>query len=126
MKRRELLKGLAALPFLASSALSENYQNSLSKNKTIKPKRLKTGDTVGIIAPSSGISDAEFAKALQTNRRQAASWQIAHREGMEKLTKAGIYNKDLLPAMDLQPTDAVYAVLDFQMQNDPALVRSNF
>ena len=33
MKRRELLKGLAALPFLASSALSENYQNSLSKNK---------------------------------------------------------------------------------------------
>ncbi len=71
-------------------------------------------------------AETEFAKAFQTNRQQAASWQIAHREGMEKLTKAGIYNVDLLPAMDLQPTDAVYALLDFQMQNNPALVRSNF
>lgn len=37
-----------------------------SSNKdVIKPKRLMQGDTVGFIAPSSGINDAEFAKALQ-------------------------------------------------------------
>ena len=65
MKRRELLKGLAALPFLAKSIFGENRQYSLGKNKSINPKRLKIGDTVGIIAPSSGISDTEFAKALQ-------------------------------------------------------------
>ena len=64
MKRRELLKGLATLPFLAQSALSEN-RNSSSNKKIIKPKRLSKGDTVGVISPSSGVTPEEFAKALQ-------------------------------------------------------------
>jgi muramoyltetrapeptide carboxypeptidase len=61
MNRRDLLKGLAAFPLFAQSIFSQKS----TTRKIIKPKRLKVGDTVGIIAPSSGISDAELAKALQ-------------------------------------------------------------
>ena len=64
MKRRELLKGLATLPFLAQSVLSEN-RNSSSNKKIIKPKRLSKGDTVGVIAPASSLSAEDFDKALQ-------------------------------------------------------------
>lgn len=61
MKRRDLLKGMATLPFLSETMFSQKT----TKTKITKPKRLKSGDTVGIIAPSSGISDEEFAKAMQ-------------------------------------------------------------
>lgn len=71
-------------------------------------------------------SKVMFDKASQINAQQAASWQIAHTEGMEKLTRAGGSNKDLLPAMSLQPTDGVYSLIDFQLQKNPDLVRSNF
>ena len=71
-------------------------------------------------------SKAEFDKALQINAQQAASWQIAHTEGLEKLTKAGGYNKDLLPAMNLTPNEGVYSLIDFQLQKNPDLVRSKF
>jgi len=61
MKRRDLLKGLAAFPFLAGAGFGQKN----SKAKIVKPKRLKAGDTVGIIAPASGISETELAKAVQ-------------------------------------------------------------
>ena len=64
MKRRELLKGLATLPFLAQSVLGEKREVSSNK-KITKPKRLSKGDTVGVISPSSGVTPEEFAKALQ-------------------------------------------------------------
>ncbi|MEP6902782.1 MAG: LD-carboxypeptidase [Actinomycetota bacterium] len=64
MKRRDLLKGMATLPFLAQSVLSENSKYSGNK-KLIKPKRLAKGDTVGVIAPASSLSSADFDKALQ-------------------------------------------------------------
>ncbi len=60
MKRREILKGLAALPLLATPALGKT-----KKTKIIKPKRLKAGDTVGVIAPASGLSKESFDKAMQ-------------------------------------------------------------
>ncbi len=60
MKRREILKGLAMLPLLSVPALSKN-----SMKKVIKPKRLRVGDTVGVIAPASGLSKESFDKALQ-------------------------------------------------------------
>lgn len=63
MKRRELLKGLGTLPFLASPVLSK--PNSTGKHKIIKPRRLKSGDTVAVIAPASGLSQESFDKALQ-------------------------------------------------------------
>ena len=55
---------MATLPFLAQSVLSET-RASLNGKKLIKPKRLSKGDTVAVIAPSSGISPEEFDKALQ-------------------------------------------------------------
>jgi muramoyltetrapeptide carboxypeptidase len=61
MKRRDLLKGMATLPFLAETMFSQKT----TKSKLIKPKRLSKGDTVGIIAPASGIDEADFNKALQ-------------------------------------------------------------
>jgi muramoyltetrapeptide carboxypeptidase len=61
VKRRELLKTLTAIPFLAQTALSEKP----AKSKLIKPKRLAKGDTVGVIAPASGLSAEDFDKALQ-------------------------------------------------------------
>ena len=61
MKRRDLLKGLAVLPFLAKTTLSQKSTNP----KIIKPKRLKKGDTVALITPSSGVTDADFKKAVQ-------------------------------------------------------------
>ena len=61
MKRRDILKGVALLPLLASTALSQKTTTP----KIIKPKRLKKGDTVAIIAPSSGADDGQFAKAIQ-------------------------------------------------------------
>lgn len=62
MKRREILKGLATLPILATAALGKN---TAKKTKIIKPKRLKVGDTVGVIAPASGLSKESFDKAIQ-------------------------------------------------------------
>lgn len=64
MKRRDFLKASATIPFLGSIVLSENRKNFAHK-KVVKPKRLKFGDTIGIIAPSSGISEATLAKSLQ-------------------------------------------------------------
>ncbi len=64
MKRRELLAGLATFPFLAQSVLGEKRQVS-SKKAIIKPKRLAKGDTIGVIAPASGLSAEDFDKALQ-------------------------------------------------------------
>jgi muramoyltetrapeptide carboxypeptidase len=63
MKRREILKGLATVPFLASAAFSK--MKRADKIKIIKPKRLKAGDTVAVIAPASGLSKESFDKAIQ-------------------------------------------------------------
>jgi muramoyltetrapeptide carboxypeptidase len=61
MKRRDLLKGFATLPFFTNIMFSQKT----TKPKLIKPKRLKSGDTVGIIAPSSGIDQEDLDKAMK-------------------------------------------------------------
>lgn len=61
MNRRELLKSAAALSLLATPALSAN---SKTKPKMIKPNRLKAGDTVGVIAPSSAPPKEDFDRAI--------------------------------------------------------------
>lgn len=63
MKRRDLLKGAALLPFLAQTFFSQKRRVS-NAAKIIKPKRLRHGDTVAVIAPSSGVSAEEIEKAL--------------------------------------------------------------
>ena len=54
------------LPLLAQPALSQKVSGSVNSKRIIKPKRLKAGDTVGVIAPSRSISAEGFARALQT------------------------------------------------------------
>ncbi len=59
MNRRELLKAAGVLPFLAPAAFAGK-----SKSKTVKPKRLVPGDTVGVIAPASAPAIEDFDKAI--------------------------------------------------------------
>lgn len=65
MKRRDLLKGVAALPFLTQSLMSKTTTKESGRPKLIKPKRLSKGDTIGIIAPASGAEPDAFDKALK-------------------------------------------------------------
>ncbi len=60
MKRRELLKGLAAIPILGASVFGAGRRSA----RTLKPKRLVKGDTVALISPSSGIEARGFEIAL--------------------------------------------------------------
>ena len=53
------------LPFLNQPAWSRPGSDSPGSKKLIKAKRLKPGDTVGVIAPASSASAETFAKALQ-------------------------------------------------------------
>ncbi len=64
MKRRDFLAGASLLPFLAKFGFGQRRRTPLHQ-RLIKPKRLKTGDTVAIIAPASGVSGDELDKALQ-------------------------------------------------------------
>ena len=55
---------MATIPLLAQTILSET-RAPLNNKKLIKPKRLSKGDTVAVIAPSSGVETEGFNKALQ-------------------------------------------------------------
>jgi muramoyltetrapeptide carboxypeptidase len=61
MKRRDILKAITALPIAAAAA----HGKTPGKMKITKPRRLERGDTVALVAPSSGVSEAEFNRALQ-------------------------------------------------------------
>ncbi|HEY2847204.1 MAG TPA: LD-carboxypeptidase [Pyrinomonadaceae bacterium] len=62
MKRRDLLKGLAAVPFLGSIANAAAHMSAVTK--LVRPKRLKAGQTVALISPSSGLPMNEINKAI--------------------------------------------------------------
>jgi muramoyltetrapeptide carboxypeptidase len=62
MDRRDLLKGLAALPFIGGIANATRPVTAASK--LIRPKRLKAGQTVALISPSSGLSMDQINKAI--------------------------------------------------------------
>jgi Tfp pilus assembly protein PilF len=68
-------------------------------------------------------SEIEYEKALAINPQQAQSWRIAQTEGMKKLSEAQPQDENLVKAMELRPTEAIYALLDFQRQFNPNLVR---
>src|SRR6476660_6628712 len=61
MNRRDRLKSLAAIPFIGGVA---NAASVAVAPKLVKPKRLKAGDTVALIAPSSGLSAEQVQKAI--------------------------------------------------------------
>jgi muramoyltetrapeptide carboxypeptidase len=64
MERRTLLRGATIFPFLNKNNLAHQESDTMLK-KTLKPKRLKLGDTLGLIAPSSPLTDENFEKAVK-------------------------------------------------------------
>lgn len=71
-ERREFIKGIIGLSVLstlsACSTLftksnSKNTSNRNNQNSLIKPPALKIGDTIGIVAPASGVNDEEITAA---------------------------------------------------------------
>ncbi len=67
MKRREFFAGAAM--FSAAVALPSSLNAQPVKPPKIKPPRLQKGDTIGLVAPGSGVDEVAFAKALATVKR---------------------------------------------------------
>jgi len=61
MNRRDILKALAALPFLGGIAGAAHTSAAI---KLLRPKRLKAGQTVALISPSSGLTMDQINKAV--------------------------------------------------------------
>ena len=61
MNRRDILKALAALPFLGGIAGAAHTSAAI---KLLRPKRLKAGQTVALISPSSGLTMDQINKAI--------------------------------------------------------------
>lgn len=64
MERRELLKSAALLSLIGGSGVANIAAKTVSRPKMIKPNRLRLGDTVAVIAPSSSASADAFDRAL--------------------------------------------------------------
>lgn len=62
-------------------------------------------------------------KAAEIDAAQARSWKIAFSEGMANLSQTEATDKQFVKTMELRPTEAIYALLDFQRQFRPNLVR---
>lgn len=62
MKRRDLLKSLAAVPLITMAAEGSPV---LKPRKLIKPNRLRPGQNVALIAPSSGLSKDQIDRAVE-------------------------------------------------------------
>lgn len=66
---------------------------------------------------------AELKKAESVNAEQAEGWRVAFAEGMKNLNERAQTSGEFVKVMDLQPNAAIYALLDFQRQHAPNLVR---
>ena len=65
MDRRDFNKNfLLGISSMALPSLVYGNSKNLLMKKCIKPKRLSAGDTIGLIAPSSSITDAKLEKAI--------------------------------------------------------------
>jgi muramoyltetrapeptide carboxypeptidase len=63
MKRRQFNQQIGLAGLLSATPLLTSIARP-PKKKLIKPKRLKKGDTIGMISPGSHISDEELEKAV--------------------------------------------------------------
>jgi muramoyltetrapeptide carboxypeptidase len=59
MKRRTFLAGAGAAALVAPNALTYEKRGHSSPLDLIKPKALRSGDTVGLIAPSTAVTDPD-------------------------------------------------------------------
>lgn len=76
MRRRTVLAGMGALAAAAQTATS----------KLLKPRALKAGDTVGLITPSTGVSDPE---KLNTAERTVRYFGLVPKWGKNVSKRAG-------------------------------------
>ena len=65
MERRDILRGAATLPFLTLNTTEKVDMTFEKRKKIIKPKRLKKGDTLGVIAPSSSLPEHVVERAIK-------------------------------------------------------------
>lgn len=68
----------------------------------------------------------EYEKASNINAEQARSWRIAFAKGMKNLSQTKGQDNQYVAAMELRPTEGIYALLDFQRQFRPELVERAF
>lgn len=64
MKRRTILRGVGFLPFLNIN-METIDKNTVAMPKVLKPKRLKEGDLISVIAPSSALPDHVIERAVK-------------------------------------------------------------
>ncbi|MBS4033394.1 MAG: LD-carboxypeptidase [Ignavibacterium sp.] len=67
MNRKNFLKTVSTAAVGAGLLSSNSFAeiSSVSKKSVIKPKRLKTGDTIGLVAPGSYISELELKDSIK-------------------------------------------------------------
>ena len=85
MHRRNFLKSIS-LSALAIPTISGKTFSSLipSSNKIIKPKRLKKGDTLGLIAPGSFIKEDELKELKKISKKVSEILVTFASEGKDK------------------------------------------
>lgn len=64
MDRRELIKAVSAIALTASTIKGGDSSGRRPKPRMIKPKALKAGDQVAVVAPASGVEPEAFDRAL--------------------------------------------------------------
>jgi O-antigen ligase len=68
-------------------------------------------------------SQNQLEIASRINERQAKSWWIVHNEGAVKLAHIENSDNSYVKAMELEPKQGIYSLLDFQSRFNPNLVR---
>lgn len=63
--RRELLMAMSVLPLVGGTAFAQRTVSNKNIPKMIKPKRLKPGDTIAMIAPSSSATPENYQRAIR-------------------------------------------------------------
>ncbi len=103
MKRRNFYKSIVAatigLPFMSfSNALttSRNMVNNNFPKKIIKPKRLKKGDTIGLVTPSSPITKGQLEKTIKN--LEELGFKLKYNESHLLAEKGYLAGEDLLRA----------------------------
>jgi len=59
MKRRNFITSITGATILGALGTTGNVQSQSSKTGKLKPKSLKSGDTIGIVAPGSAVTNPE-------------------------------------------------------------------
>lgn len=109
---------IAKQPFEAEKTLAEGLR--------VYPRSVFLRTAYGDILQENGKTleaEKEFENALKINPEQARSWRMAFTEGMYNLSQTQSRTENFVKTMDLRPTGAIYALLDFQRQFRPNLVR---